>query len=69
MKVHIDREADALSLRLSDAAVDESDEVAPGIILDYDIDDNVVGIEVLDVSLRFRRTSSSLSAALPEPIE
>ncbi|TVQ18487.1 MAG: DUF2283 domain-containing protein [Spirochaetaceae bacterium] len=69
MKVHIDREADALSLRLSDAPVDESDEVAPGIILNYDIDDTVVGIEVLDVSLRSRRTSSSLSAVPPEPIE
>ena len=69
MKVHIDREADALSLRLSGAPVDKSDEVAPGIILDYDSDENVVGIEVLDVSLQPRQTPSPLSTGTPEPIE
>ncbi len=30
----------------------ESDEVVPGIILDFDAQGNVIGIEVLDVKLR-----------------
>lgn len=29
----------------------ESEEVKPGVILDYDADDNVVGVEFLGVSI------------------
>ena len=35
MKLHIDKEADALYLRLDDSAIVESEEVAPGVVLDY----------------------------------
>ena len=47
MKLHIDKEADALHLRLDDSAVVESEEVAPGVVLDYNEADQVVGIEML----------------------
>ncbi|MCC6936521.1 MAG: DUF2283 domain-containing protein, partial [Thermomicrobiales bacterium] len=40
----------ALYIRLSDATIVESEEVQPGIILDYDGDNRVVGIEILRVS-------------------
>ncbi len=36
MKVKYDQEVDVLRIRFSSAAVDESDEEKPGIILDYD---------------------------------
>ena len=52
MKLTIDHEADALYLNLSDAKVAESDEVEPGIILDYDAENHVVGIEMLNLSFR-----------------
>lgn len=52
MKLHIDEEADALHLQLVDAPVVESEEVAPGVIVDYDATDQVVGIEVLHLSKR-----------------
>ena len=52
MKLDIDRKADALYLRLDDSPIAESQEVAPGIILDYNEDDQVVGIEMLNLSKR-----------------
>ncbi len=50
MKVTYDPQVDAMRIRFSDAAVEESDEEKPGIILDYDKDGNVVALEVLDAS-------------------
>jgi uncharacterized protein YuzE len=52
MRLRIDEEADALHLELVDVPVIESDEVAPGVIVDYDESDQVVGIEVLYLSKR-----------------
>jgi uncharacterized protein YuzE len=52
MKVTYDAEVDALSLILHDAPVEESDEVRPGVILDYDVAGNVVGLEILNASKR-----------------
>ena len=52
MKLKIDREADALYLTLDESETVESEEVSPGIILDYNADNNVVGIEMLYLSKR-----------------
>jgi uncharacterized protein YuzE len=52
MKVKYDPEVDVLSIVLSDAPVEESDEDKPGVILDYDKNGNVVGLEILDASRR-----------------
>ena len=52
MELHIDTEADALSLRLDDSAILESEEVAPGIVLDCNQANQVVGIEMLYLSKR-----------------
>lgn len=52
MKVRYDPEVDVLSIVLSDAPVEESDEDKPGVILDYDKSGNVVGLEILDASKR-----------------
>lgn len=52
MRLRIDGESDALYLRLDEAAVEESLEVEPGIILDHDADGRLVGIEVLSLSRR-----------------
>ncbi|MXX30876.1 MAG: DUF2283 domain-containing protein [Chloroflexi bacterium] len=50
MKLTFDREADALYLELDESEIYESEEVAPGVILDYSKTDRVVGIEVLGLS-------------------
>ncbi|MBI1264115.1 MAG: DUF2283 domain-containing protein [Alphaproteobacteria bacterium] len=52
MAIKYDREADAAYLRLTDAQVVESDEVAEGIVIDVDADNKIVGIEVLHASKR-----------------
>ena len=52
MKCRVDREADALYLRLDDSTIVESEEVAPGIVLDFDEHEQVVGIEILQISQR-----------------
>jgi len=52
MKVKYDREADVLSIILSDTPVEESDEERPGLILDFDVRGNVVALEILDASKR-----------------
>jgi len=52
MKIHFDPGADALYIRLDDSAIVESEEVRPGVILDYSAADQVVGTEVLRVRER-----------------
>lgn len=53
MKVLYDARTDTLSLILCEgAAIAESDEDKPGVILDYDRDGNLVSLEILDASKR-----------------
>lgn len=52
MKMHYDEKADALYLRLDDSKVVESEEVKPGIVLDFNAEKQVVGIEVLNLKRR-----------------
>jgi uncharacterized protein YuzE len=52
MRLKIDKENDALYLRIDEAAVVESEEVQPGVILDFDKEGRVVGIEILALSTR-----------------
>ncbi|HET7034415.1 MAG TPA: DUF2283 domain-containing protein, partial [Thermomicrobiaceae bacterium] len=52
VKAIFDPETDTLQIVFSSAPVEESDEEKPGIILDYDNDGNIVGLEILDASRR-----------------
>jgi uncharacterized protein YuzE len=52
MKLTYDPEVDVLRILFRDGPVDESDEDKPGVILDYDKDGNMVGLEVLNASPR-----------------
>ncbi|MDX2045025.1 MAG: DUF2283 domain-containing protein [Acidobacteriota bacterium] len=52
MRLKIDKETDTLYLRLDESAIVESEEVQPGVILDYDERGQVVGVEFLNLSAR-----------------
>ena len=52
MKVKYDQEVDVLTIEFSDAPVEESDQDKPGVILDYDKNGNIVGMEILNASKR-----------------
>jgi len=52
MKIEYDPKADAMYIRLIAGTVVDSDEVRPGVVFDFDADGRVLGIEMLDVSLR-----------------
>ena len=51
-RLRIDRESDALYFRLDETTIVELEEVQPGVILDFDKNNLVVGIEILDLSTR-----------------
>jgi uncharacterized protein YuzE len=52
MRVRVDHGADAVYVNLTDRPVQESEEVADGIVVGYDAEGRIVGIEVLDASKR-----------------
>jgi uncharacterized protein YuzE len=52
MHVRIDQGTDAVYLNLTDRPIEESEEVADGIIVDYDAEGRIVGVEILDASKR-----------------
>ena len=66
MKLAIDNAADALYLNLSEGAIAETRQVAPGVMLDYDAEGRVVGIEML--SLSTRATGVDLQRVLVETL-
>ncbi len=52
MRITYDAEADALYIRFIEATV-TTKHVAEGIAVDYDADDRIAGIEILDAVKRF----------------
>jgi uncharacterized protein YuzE len=52
VKLKIDEKADALYLRLDDSKIVESEEVSPGVVLEFNADNQVVGVEILNLSKR-----------------
>jgi len=62
MKLSVDEKSDALYLRVNEEAIVESQEVQPGVVLDYDAEGRVVGIELL--GLKERAHGASLREVL-----
>jgi uncharacterized protein YuzE len=57
MKVFFDQESDTLYFRLDDSAIVDSEEVKPGIVLDFNDRDQVVGVEILEAGKRVPESS------------
>ena|GEM_PF-555495 len=55
MRIKIDLESDTLYFRISEDPIEESEEINKGrLIVDYDADGRVVGIEILNVKEKFK---------------
>jgi uncharacterized protein YuzE len=52
MRIILDKQSDALYFRLDEARIVDSEEIKPGVIIDYDENDRVVGVEFLNISSR-----------------
>lgn len=48
----VDKENDVLYFRLDESSIVESEEIQPGVILDFDAQGRVIGIEILQLSSR-----------------
>ncbi|MCJ7547200.1 MAG: DUF2283 domain-containing protein [Deltaproteobacteria bacterium] len=52
MRLKVDKESDALYFRLDESAIVESEEIRPGVILDFDKEGRVIGVEFLGIKAR-----------------
>lgn len=64
MRIHYDEKADALYLRLDESKIVESEQVKPGIVVDFNARKKVVGIEVLNLRRRLRKADLKQLKAL-----
>ena len=64
-----DSDVDALAISWGEVAVEELDEIEPGVILDYDATGGVVGVEILGASKKIKNLAQDgldTSNAAPE---
>ncbi len=50
MKLSYDQEVDILVIQLNAKTIADSDEIAPGVIADFDAEGNFISLEILDAS-------------------
>lgn len=60
MRLRVHKDDDALYFRLNESAIVESEEARPGVILDFDKDGQVVGVEFLGIKARMPKKSCHL---------
>jgi len=59
MRLKVDKASDALYFRLDEKRIVESEQVRPGVILDFDSEGCVVGVEFLGISRRLSQQELS----------
>ena len=66
MRLKVDLKSDALYFRISEDKIEDSEEVKPGIIVDYAKSGKIVGIEVLGLKRKFSLAElSNIQVDLP----
>lgn len=55
MVIKYEKELDIVYIKLSEGKVSESDEEKSGLILDYDENGNIIGIEILNASKKINQ--------------
>jgi uncharacterized protein YuzE len=64
--ISYDPEADAAYFQIKQSTVVESEEIAKGIIVDYDDDDNIIGVELLGLKNFDIQGFKKLTPLLPD---
>lgn len=64
MHVRVDHGADAVYLNLTDRAIKDSEEAADGIIVDYDAEGRIIGVEISRCVEAHRRSKWLSNSAL-----
>jgi YD repeat-containing protein len=67
VKVTYDAETDTLTVLLRDAQARVSEQERSGVILDYDADDRLIAIEILDASSRVDGVDTVQLQVIPKP--
>lgn len=52
MKVVYDPDKDILQITFIETTIEETAQIAPGLVLDYDEDGNVIGLELVNASTK-----------------
>ncbi len=55
MNITYSPDVDILRIRFNTTPIEESDEEKPGLVLDYDAEGNIVGMEILRASERIEQ--------------
>ena len=59
--IHYDKQEDALSFVLSEGEEERFEEIKPGVFVEFDKNDKVIGFEILDASKFLKPALHSLS--------
>ena len=54
MKVIYDPDLDILQIALSESTVEETSQIAPGLVMDYDEDGHLIGLEIRKASTKVK---------------
>jgi uncharacterized protein YuzE len=69
MKIKVDLESDVLYIRLTEDKIEESEEVTPGLIVDFDKKGKIVGIEIHEIKKRIPlKNLSKIDVELPTTV-
>ena len=63
MRATYDSEANALFVRLPEGTIVESEELRPGLIVDFDKDGRIIGFEMLDARMQLPADALATVAA------
>ncbi len=69
MKMKYYKDTDSLYIDLSERSSVESQEVSPGVVIDFDKDNNIVGIDIDNASSKIDMNQIEISDFMPKLVK
>ena len=69
MKLTYDKETDTLLIMLTKKAIDETEEIRPGVLADLDVTGSLVSLEILNASRKVDTLSELIAQHSPVELE